>query len=339
MKTGVFGGSFNPPHFGHLNSIQTCLRKLGLDRIILVPCSRNPLKMELEGPKDTQRLEMTRLAIQDLGPNYSVDDCEIRRGGYSYTIDTVKDLSQRYPEDEFYLIMGADNFVSFNEWKNWQDILSRVNLIVTTRPGFEIPTDRDQAPEFLKNYIGEFDFNLMELTTGKTIQFLRLEDVQVSATELRKWLRIGKPVGKYIPLSVEKYIKEQGLYRISDTKIGDFEAFTKFCGRVLFDKKGINVKGFDLRGISYPAEFTLIASGTSTRHTMALAENVVRAVKEEYNTNPLSIEGMEEGRWVVVDYGTLIVHIFYDFVRNEYSLENLWKDGRDMGLVDDGRSR
>ena len=86
--------------------------------------------------------------------------------------------------------------------------------------------------------------------------------------------------------------------------------------------------------LTAPSEFVVIASGTSTRHAAAMAENVVMAVKEEYNVLPQSVEGIDEGRWVLVDYGSLIVHIFYDFVRQEYSLENLWREGKDLGLKD-----
>lgn len=86
--------------------------------------------------------------------------------------------------------------------------------------------------------------------------------------------------------------------------------------------------------MSAPSEYAVIASGTSTRHAAAMAENVVMAVKEEYNVHPQSVEGIDEGRWVLVDYGSLIVHIFYDFVRQEYSLENLWRQGVDLGLKD-----
>ena len=117
-------------------------------------------------------------------------------------------------------------------------------------------------------------------------------------------------------------------------RIGDFKQFTEFCADVLFSKKGINVRGFDLTGVAAPSEYTLIASGTSTRHAAAMAENVVMAVKEEYNLHPQSVEGIDEGRWVLVDYGSLIIHLFYDFVRQEYNLETLWKQGKDLGLKD-----
>ena len=117
-------------------------------------------------------------------------------------------------------------------------------------------------------------------------------------------------------------------------KIGDFKKFSSFAGDVLFSKKGIQVRGFDLRKMSAPSEFAVICSGTSTRHTSSLAENLIDAVKEEYGVLPQSIEGLSEGRWVVLDYGSLIVHLFYDFVRQEYSIEKLWLDAVDIGLKD-----
>jgi nicotinate-nucleotide adenylyltransferase len=96
----------------------------------------------------------------------------------------------------------------------------------------------------------------------------------------------------------------------------------------------LNVKGFDLRPTTAPTEFSLVASGTSTRHTAALAEGVLSAVKEEFNVFPQSVEGMAEGRWVLLDYGSLIVHVFYDFVRQEYRLEELWREARDLEIKD-----
>ncbi|HEY8269561.1 MAG TPA: ribosome silencing factor, partial [Pseudobdellovibrionaceae bacterium] len=173
---------------------------------------------------------------------------------------------------------------------------------------------------------------------GRNIQFIRLQDIEVSASEVRKFLRTGRPVEKVLPLSVESYIRAHELYRASGDRIGDFEKFAAFCGKVLFEKKAIQVRGFDLTEIAAPTEYTLIASGTSTRHAVSLAESVVQAVKEEYNVLPLSVEGISEGRWVLVDYGSLIVHIFYDFVRQEYSLEKLWQDGKDLNLKDSSPS-
>lgn len=334
MRIGIFGGSFNPPHAGHLESLQSVLKKLGLDRIHVIPNAQNPLKLQVEGPTAQQRLEMTKLALSTYGPSFVVDDIEIKRGGVSYTIDTIREYRRQISADDLYLIVGADHLESFHQWKDYQEILKEANLVITTRPGFDLPTSPDDLPGFLKDFIEEADFNFIELKTGRNIQFLTLKEVQVSSSELRKWLRAGKPVAQHIPLSVENYIREQGLYRPLGDRIADYKKFTEFCAGILFERKAINVRGYDLRQMSLPTEFSLIASGTSTRTAAALAERVVQGVKEEFGLYPQGIEGVDEGRWVVVDYGSLIVHIFYDFVRQEYSLENLWKQGVDLLLQD-----
>ncbi|MFV8257024.1 nicotinate (nicotinamide) nucleotide adenylyltransferase [Bdellovibrio bacteriovorus] len=334
MKIGIFGGSFNPPHMGHINAIQTVAKKAGLGKVHILPAAQNPLKTPVEGPTPEQRVELTRLAFAQYGETYFVDDQEIKRGGMSYTIDTVMNLRKSYDANDLYLVVGADKFEELAQWKDYQKILTEANLIVTTRPGYDMPESLEEMPGFLKPLVAEFDFNFIELNTGRNIQFITLRDVEVSSSEVRKWLRSGKPVEKYLPLSVESYIKEHKLYRNLGDRIGDYTKFAEFCANVLFAKKGINVRGFDLTSMSAPSEYTLIASGTSTRHAAAMAENIVMAVKEEYNVHPQSIEGVDEGRWVLVDYGSLIIHVFYDFVRQEYSLENLWRQGKDMGLKD-----
>jgi nicotinate-nucleotide adenylyltransferase len=334
MKIGIFGGSFNPPHMGHINALQTVAKKLGLGKVHVVPAAQNPLKTPVEGPTADQRLELTKLAFSQYGDTYVVDDQELKRGGLSYTIDTVLNLRKTYEASDLYLIVGADKFEELAQWKDYQKILAETNVVVTTRPGYDMPESLEEVPGYLKPLVADFDFNFIELTTGRNIQFITLRDIEISSSEVRKWLRSGKPVEKYLPLAVETFIKEHKLYRNLGDRIGDFVKFSEFCANVLFSRKGINVKAYDLTKMSAPSEYAVIASGTSTRHAAAMAENVVMAVKEEYNVHPQSVEGIDEGRWVLVDYGSLIVHIFYDFVRQEYSLENLWRQGVDLGLKD-----
>lgn len=334
MKIGIFGGTFSPPHLGHVACVDTVLKKAGLDKVLVIPASRNPLKHPVEGPSAEDRFAMTKLAFSDFGANVTVDSRELDRGGASYTIETVRSLQKENPADEFYLIIGMDKMEELADWKEAESLLKEVHFIFVSRPGFDFPKDKSDLPEFLQNATGDFDFNFVELKTGKTLQFLRLKDVEISGTEIRKWLRIGKSVQKYLPLAVENYIREHKLYAPLKDRIGDFEAFTHFCAQVIFDKKGIQPRAFDLTALSAPTEYTLVASGTSTRHAAALAENIMQAVKAEYNVHALSLEGIEEGRWVLIDYGALIVHIFYDYVRQEYALENLWKNGKELTLSD-----
>lgn len=189
-------------------------------------------------------------------------------------------------------------------------------------------------PEGLRPLVADFDRQFIQLETGRNVEFLRLTDNDISSSEVRKNLLTGKSVDRFIPIPIEEYIRKNELYAPLKERIGEYEDFTRFCANVLFERKAINVKGFDLRDQDAPTEFTLIASGTSTRHASSLAETVVRAVKEEFNVYPQSVEGLQEGRWVLLDYGSLIVHLFYDFVRQEYQIEELWRKGRDLQLKD-----
>lgn len=334
MKVGIFGGSFNPPHNGHINSLNTVLKKIGLDKIYVIPALQNPLKLPVEGPTPKQRYEMLTKALESYSHQFVPDEQELLRGGLSYTIDTIKSFRKKVKAEDLYLIMGVDNFEIFHEWKDYESILEEANLVVTTRPGYEFPQTQQELPGFLKNLVAEFDFNFVELKTGRSIQFITLNDMDISSSILRKKLRVGQPVDQYLPLSVEKYIKENGLYKSVGEKIRDFKVFTEFCANQLFERKAGQVRAFDLTKMTAPTEYALIASGTSTRHASSLAENLILAVKDRYGFNPQSLEGIDEGRWVVVDYGSVMIHIFYDFVRQEYALEKLWVEGKEIPLKD-----
>ncbi len=329
-KIGIFGGSFNPPHLGHINAATTVLKKLGLDEVIIIPAFQNPLKSPVEGASPEDRLEMTKLAFESYGTSFTVDDREILKKGKSYTIETINELKSENPEHSYHLIVGMDTFESIGLWKDYEKILENVNLVVVTRPGSQIPNGIDELPEKIKSLVAIYDFNTVDLNTGKSIQFINLNDIEVSGSDLRKKIRSERNTEKFLPLAVEKYINDKNLYRALKTKLGDFDKFTQFCKNFLDSKKSINTKVFNLSEIQAPSEYAIITSGTSTRHAVSLAENLVQAVKDEYGVYPQGIEGVQEGRWVLVDYGSLIVHVFYDFVRQEYQLEKLWKAGKEL---------
>ena len=334
-KIGIFGGSFNPIHNGHLNSLRTVMKKNKLSRVFVVPNNQNPLrKTETDMPSAKDRIEMVKRAIKD-EKNVFVDDQEVTRGGPSYSIETIRYYESKFGSENIYFIMGADSFQDLDQWKNFEDILKSTNIIVTTRPQSELPFEIEEFPKGVQPFIRTFEPNgVAKLKTGRQISYTQLDDLDISATQIRKRLKLGRSADQFISFEVEQYIKEQDLYAPLKNKIPDFATFTQFCAQVLFDRKAIGVKGFDLTNMAASSEYTLIASGTSTRQTAAFAEQIVRAVKEEFNVLPLSYEGEEEGRWVLLDYGALIIHLFYDFVRQEYRLEDLWKDGKDMQLTD-----
>lgn len=331
-KIGIFGGSFDPFHYGHLNSMVTVAERLNLDQVKAIPSSRAPLRPQTQGATPEQRLEMCRLGITEHAELIEVESLEIERGGVSYSIDTINELSDREGDAQFYLVIGLDQFKKFDEWKNFEDIVKRSDLVVTSRPGLDFPATVDRFPPGLKPLVEDYDGRQALLKTGRTIHFIQLADVDASATEIRKKVRLGQAIHHLVPRPVEDYLRENHLYESVAKNIGDFKKFTEFCAVHLKEKGGINIKAFDLTGASSATDFAMITSGTSTRHASSLAETLVKEVKKEYGIWPQGIEGQGEGRWVVIDYGSLIIHSFYDFVRQEYRLEDLWKAGKEIPL-------
>jgi len=331
-KIGIFGGSFNPLHLGHINSVVSVAEKMDFDKVFVVPAFQNPNKDPVEGPSPKQRLKMAELGFSPYEAFVKVDDIEIQREGNSYTIDTLNLYSQNYKPEELHLIIGVDAFYSFDQWKNFEDIIIKCNLVVTSRPGMQLPFSQQDLPKGLQKYVAAFDRNYIELETGRHIEFVRIEDVDASATDIRKKLRNGLRVEKFLTFEVENYIKDEDLYKPLDTKIADFKDFTLNAATKLWDKSCIGLRAFDISELEAPSDYTIICSGTSSKHVSSIANQVMQDIKTEYGVLPVSLEGLREGRWVLMDYGALIIHVFYDFVRQEYGLEKLWKDGEEIDL-------
>ncbi len=323
-KVGFFGGNFDPFHYGHLNSILSTAEQLDLDQVRVVPASTSPLRVQTQSSTPEQRLAMLKRGVAGHEALITIDTSEIDRGGVSYTIDTVQKYVEAHPDSNVTLIIGMDQFWKFDQWKNFDKLLGMVDLAVTTRPGMELPYSLEEWPLGVRNLVGDSDSKQAMLKSGKTIHFVQLNDVEASGTEIRRKIRINQDVQTLVAPPVEEYIRTNKLYETVQDSIGDFEKFAAYCEKVITDKGGVNVKVFDLRDRNAPSEFTVIASGTSTRHASALAEHLMKEVKKDYGVWPEHIEGQGEGRWIVTDYGALIVHTFYDFVRQEYRLEELW---------------
>ncbi len=333
-RIGIFGGTFNPLHMGHIQCVRTVRSRLSLEQVFVVPAAQNPRKPRTEGPTDEQRIEMCRIGFAADSEFVTVDDREIVRGGLSYSVTTVESFAKEHDPSDIHLIIGMDQFEDFDRWHRIGHLLELANIVVVSRIGHPIPQRISDFPEGLRPLVADFEKGFAQLTTGRHLEFLRMNDVDVSAGDVRRRIRTGRSVERFVTIEVEDFIKKHGLYGPIGPRIGDYEQFARFCGDALYNKKGLNVRGYDLRPTSAPSEFAVVASGTSTRHASALAESVLNAVKDEFNVFPQSVEGMGEGRWVLLDYGLLIVHVFYDFVRPEYRLEELWKEGRDLGLKD-----
>ncbi|MBQ9229128.1 MAG: nicotinate (nicotinamide) nucleotide adenylyltransferase [Eubacterium sp.] len=196
MKTGIFGGAFNPFHNGHLHLMLCYLDALQLDRILLIPTSVPPHKTGAYLASGQDRLAMLSLVAKEY-PQLTVSDMELRRSGKSYTYDTVCALREQYPEDDFYLIIGSDQFFSFRSWYKATALLQLVTVCTAARNQGEydrLTAFRRQYDDMVRCVVSDF------------------EVLPLSSTEIRNKIKNGEAVTDCVPPAVANYIKEHGLY-------------------------------------------------------------------------------------------------------------------------------
>lgn len=176
MRIAVYGGSFNPPHLGHVAAARAAIEALRPDRLLVMPTNTPPHKqLERNSPSPAERLKLCRLAFGEI-PGAEVSDLEIRRKGKSYTADTVAALREKYPDAELCLVMGTDMFLSFRSWSRWQAILEACTLAVMSRE----EDDREA--------IGRFKAEL-EADCGAHVELISHRPLPMSSTEIRERLR------------------------------------------------------------------------------------------------------------------------------------------------------
>ena len=192
MRIGVFGGTFDPPHVGHLLVASDAREALNLDRLIFVPTGAQPFKVDRPPVASGQdRVEMLRLAVAD-DANYVVDDAEINRKGLSFTVDTLEHLAGRHAGSQLFFLLGQDSLAGFPQWRNPKRILELATLAVVTR------SDSPDAGA------GRNAEGIIMVSTRR---------IDVSSTEVRERLRGGKSIKGFVPESVERFIDARGLYR------------------------------------------------------------------------------------------------------------------------------
>lgn len=185
MRVGLLGGSFDPVHYGHLRAAQWALGAFGLDRILLVPARRSPFK----GPcvaGDDDRLAMLRSAARE-NPAFEVEECELLREPPSFTVDTLRYLAARTPQDRFTVIVGSDAGAGLEKWREISEVRRLAEIEILDRPG-----DAEAAG-----------------AAGS----VRFEGLAISATGIRETLRRGESIRYLTPESVRLYIEEKGLYK------------------------------------------------------------------------------------------------------------------------------
>ena len=208
MKLGILGGTFNPIHFGHLRAAEETRDKAGLDKVVFVPSGNPPLKTA-DTIDASHRYIMTKLAT-DSNVDFVVSDVELRQEEKSYTVNTIQRLREIYPEDELFFILGVDAFMDMPNWWLPDVLMSMVDFILVTRPGFDM-TDVAKSPYIEDGQRAGGDF--LRLVSGKKVIPVQVTPMDISSTEIRRLLREGLSIKYLLPEPVERYIYGHDLYR------------------------------------------------------------------------------------------------------------------------------
>jgi nicotinate-nucleotide adenylyltransferase len=210
-SVGLFGGTFNPIHLGHLRGAEEIRELFHLEEVIFVPSSIPPHKTTEKVIEANHRLEMIRLAVSD-NPYFSVSDVEISRPGKSYSVETIRYFRERRQEESFFFILGSDAFLEIESWKEFQNLFSLCHFVVMTRSGSQkemLALPRALAPAFRtvseeKSWVH---------SSGYMLYFKEISFLDISSTKVRKLIEKGRSARYLIPPEVETYIRKHSLYR------------------------------------------------------------------------------------------------------------------------------
>ncbi len=215
-KIGIIGGTFNPIHYGHLAAAEEVRDRLHLDEILFIPSFLPPHKQEADIPSAVQRLEMVRLAAQG-NSRFKVSDIEVRRGGKSYTVDTIDALTVQRPAAELYFITGIDSFLDIQTWKDWDRLLSLCSFVVLSRPGYSFA---DLARlSFMRESLKDLTAldrrekeRVFVKSDARRIYLERISLYDISSTDIRRRVKQARTIKYHLPESVEHYIIKNKLY-------------------------------------------------------------------------------------------------------------------------------
>ena len=221
MRIGLFGGTFNPIHRGHLWAASEVIKRFNLDQIFLIPAALPPHKTSGLVAKADDRLEMINLAIANLS-GLTVSDVELNRPGLSYTIDTVRHFKNTLVKDAgIYLVMGLDAFLEIHTWKSHQALLEEIAFIVMARPDDDY-ADTQQGWSMLETYLqstlsadSQFDAEhaCYTLAGRQPVYICDIKALDMSSTKIREMIKKNQSIGNFVPPEVADYIRLKGLYK------------------------------------------------------------------------------------------------------------------------------
>ncbi len=199
MTTALYGGSFDPPHLGHLAIARQVVERFAVDRLVFIPASHSPLKDGTPTATDNDRLEMLRLATEG-EPRFAISDLELRKGGISYTVDTLRAWRQREPDTDLIFIAGMDSLLTLHAWREPLEIVRLCRFVTFRRPGIPLP-----SPEELKLPPDTAHQLLAQVIDGPLFD--------ISSSDIRIRAARGEPLSGLVPSPIAEYISANNLYR------------------------------------------------------------------------------------------------------------------------------
>ena len=198
IKTGLFGGTFAPPHLGHVHALEMILSNTDLEEVFVMPTAVPPHKVKAKGDTPELRLEMCRAAFGGM-ERVSVLDYEIRKGGVSYTVQTLEHFAETAPEREIHLICGTDMFLTLSSWFRAADIFRLAKILCIPRDGTDLDILKKKQDEYLAAYHAD-------------TRILTAEPVDMSSTEVRRRIENGEDLAEFLPQAVTEIIRREKLY-------------------------------------------------------------------------------------------------------------------------------
>ncbi|OPZ74416.1 MAG: Nicotinate-nucleotide adenylyltransferase [Verrucomicrobia bacterium ADurb.Bin474] len=310
-RVGLFGGSFDPPHIGHAVMALDACESMALDELWFVPAYQAPLKGHSPVASARHRLEMIRI-LANADSRFRVWQGELLSERPCFTVETVDQFHRARPDVELFLFIGADQANQLDKWYQVDRIKQMARLVVFARPG----------------YI---------LDEGRGLTGIRTHQIELSSSEIRERLTRGLPVSIFLPTGIDHYIQNHQLYldpkvtipessmRNQKTDQKEIPSALKDCCEALLDKKAVDLRIIDVKGVSSITDYYVLATGESGPQLRAMANSAYSSLKSADGAKGV-VDGDPLSGWVVMDAYEFVVHLFRPEVRENYALESLWKD-------------
>ncbi len=315
---------------------------MNLDEIWFMPAYQPPHKASSSLTSFRHRLRMVQLAV-DKVDYFRASDIEAKRPGPSYSVDTLNQLVHTLGQEaSFFFIIGSDAFLEIETWKDYSLLPILSELVVITRPPWQTADIIKAMKTRFPDYRESGREGLFISAKGGRIRVFLITRMGISSTDIRKRARIGLSTRFLVPEKVRRYMVTNKLYiPLMEKPQKDSGRRTALeAAKMIFEEirnnKGEKICVLDMRGISPVADFFIIAQGRSTRHVQGMASRM----KKDLSRKKIKCRGMEgedEGKWILLDFEDIIVHLFYEPVRSFYDLEGLWSEAPRILQEEDGQ--